>query len=195
MAVASSTVNSFPDAAARELRLGSLDSKESRAVARLDSWAAYSPPGWLLYGREGALFAQRFDEKTARLDGEPFLLADNVGYFLNTASTAFSVSRTGVLAYRTATSPSRVAWFDRHGKEIGQLGQPVRTSGFRISPDASRSGRSNQRSADRLRGYLALRPAEGLDTAPFRHRERVAAGVVPGRATVFYSSDRHTPDI
>jgi predicted Ser/Thr protein kinase len=100
----------------RELRLGSLDSKESRAVARLDSRAAYSPPGWLLYLREGALFAQRFDEKAARLAGEPFLLADDVSFAPNIGLGAFSVSETGVLAYRSSTSPSRVAWLDRDGR-------------------------------------------------------------------------------
>ncbi len=132
-------VNSTPGASNhREVRLGSLDSKETRAVARLDCRAEYSPPGWLLYVREGALFAQRFDERTARLLGEPSLLAEDVSYFPNTGDGAFSVSETGVLAYRTATSPSRVTWVDRDGKEIGRLGQPMRMGGFRISPDGSR---------------------------------------------------------
>jgi Tol biopolymer transport system component len=132
-------VNSNPGAAnARELRLGSLASKESRTVARMDSRAEYSPPGYLVYAREGALFAQRFDERQARLMGEPLLLADDVNYFLNTADAAFSVSQTGVLVYRAGASPSRIAWFTRDGKEVGQLGQPMLASRLRISPDGTR---------------------------------------------------------
>src|SRR4030095_12086997 len=53
----------------RELRLGSLDSKERRVVTYMDSRAEYSPLGYLVFVREGALFAQRFDERAARLAG------------------------------------------------------------------------------------------------------------------------------
>jgi serine/threonine protein kinase/Tol biopolymer transport system component len=134
------TVNSNPGATKRcELRLGSLDSKESRTVTQLDSRAEYSPTGHLVYARESALFTQRFDEKNARLMGEPVLVADDVNYFLNTAEAAFSVSQTGVLAYRPGLSPSKLTWFGRDGKDLGQLGQlSMSTRGFRISPEGVR---------------------------------------------------------
>src|SRR5262245_38263847 len=75
---------------------------------------------------------------------EPVLVADDVDYFLNTAGAAFSISQTGVLAYRTGTSPSKLTWFGRDGKEIGQLGQLLMAGGgaaasrFRISPEGAR---------------------------------------------------------
>jgi Tol biopolymer transport system component len=132
-------VNAMPGSgSARELRIGSLDSQESRTVARLDSRAEYSALGYLVYAREGALFAQRFDEQKARLRGEPLLLADDVNYFLNTADAGFSISATGVLAYRAGVSPSRLAWIARDGEEVGPLDEPMITSGFRISPDGGR---------------------------------------------------------
>jgi len=123
----------------RELRLGSLASNEGRIVTRLDSRAEYSPTGHLVYARESALFAQRFDEKNARLMGEPTLVADDVNYFLNTADAQFSVSQTGILAYRAGISPSKITWFGRDGKEIGQLEQMMVGLGrFRISPEGAR---------------------------------------------------------
>ncbi len=132
-------VNSNPGAAnTRELRLGSLASRESRTVVRLDSRAEYSPPGYLVYAREGALFAQRFDERQARLMGEPFLLADDINYFLNTAEAQFSVSQTGVLVYRVGSSTFQIAWIGRDGKEIDKLGPPMLASRLRISPDGRR---------------------------------------------------------
>ena len=123
----------------RELRVASLDSKESQTVARLHSRVEYVAPGYLIYARDSALFAQPFDERKARLYGEPRLLAPNVHYFFGPAHAAFSVSRTGVLAYETAARPSRLAWFDRQGREIGQLGEPPVIKGLRISPDGARA--------------------------------------------------------
>jgi Tol biopolymer transport system component len=123
----------------RELRVASLDSKETRTVAQLSSRAEFVAPGYLIYARDGALFAQPFDERTARLHGEPRLLATNVHYFFGPSHAAFSVSQTGVLAYQTAARPSVLAWFDRQGKEIGHLGESSVVKGLRISPDGARA--------------------------------------------------------
>ena len=123
----------------RELHLGALDSKEDRIVVRrLDSRVEYAPPGYLIYVRDGSLFAQPFDEHKALLQGEPRLLAPNVYYHAGPGLAAFSVSQTGVLAYQTAARPSRLVWFDRQGKEVGQLGEPSVMKGLRISPDGTR---------------------------------------------------------
>jgi Tol biopolymer transport system component len=122
----------------REVRVASLDSKESRLVARLDSRVEYTAPGYLLYVRDATLFAQRFDEASARLVGEPLLVAENVHYFFGPGHASFSVSQTGVLAYQTAAPPSRLVWLDRAGKEIGTLGQPAVLNGFRISAEGQK---------------------------------------------------------
>ena len=121
-----------------ELRVASLDSKETLKGARLDSRAEYAAPGYLLYVREGALFAQLFDDKKARLRGEPVLLAESINYFFGPANASLSVSQTGVLAYETAPAPSRLVWFDRQGRETGSLGQPSVMDGLRISSDGAR---------------------------------------------------------
>jgi hypothetical protein len=105
-----------------ELRVASLDSKESRSVARMESRVEYVAPGFLLYVREDTLFAQQFDERMARLGGEPRQLVSGVHYFRGPSHAPFSVSRTGVLAYQMAPATSRLAWFNREGKEIGQIG-------------------------------------------------------------------------
>ncbi|MFN2386118.1 MAG: protein kinase [Thermoanaerobaculia bacterium] len=133
-------VNANPGRAVqfRELRAASLDSKENRAVARLSSRVEYAPPGYLLYVRDSALFAQAFDERKAELHGSPQRLASGVYYFFGPSHAAFSVSQTGAIAYQTAAPPSRLAWLNRQGKEIGQLGQPAVIDGLRISPEGER---------------------------------------------------------
>jgi Tol biopolymer transport system component len=130
-----SSVDQF---SARELRIASLESKESRVVGRLDSRFEYAPPGYLLYVRGGNLFAQPFDEKRAAFSGEPVALAENVHYFFGPANASFSVSQTGVVAYQTAPLPLRLVWFDRQGATLGVLGQPSVVEGLRISPDGRR---------------------------------------------------------
>ncbi len=188
-------VNSMPGAAnTRELRIGSLASKESRTVTRLDSRAEYSPTGHLVYAREGALFAQRFDERRALLLGEPIPLAENISYFLNTADGEFSVSQTGVLAYREKASLFRIAWLTRSGEETGQLGEPAYHGGFRISPDGARVALAIRDSRSGTGDLWLFELERGVSTRlhsdPVHEFTPVWA---PGGARLLYGSDRQGP--
>jgi Tol biopolymer transport system component len=120
----------------RELRVGSLDSKEDTVIARMESRAEFAA-GYLVYARDGALFAQRFDESKAQLRGDPQRLSESVNYFFGPGNAAFSVGA-DVIVYETAPPLSRLAWLDRQGREVGTLGQPAVVEGLRISPDGGR---------------------------------------------------------
>ena len=124
-------------AGSRELRLASLDSRETQSVGPATSRVEYVAPGHLLYARDGALFAQPFDERNARLQGEPREVASNIHYFFGPSLAVFSASQNGVIAYQTGGSSSRLVWFSRDGKEVGQLGGPAGVKGIRISPDGT----------------------------------------------------------
>ena len=180
--------------ATHELRLASLDSKESRTLARPGSRVEYAAPGYLLHVREGALFAQQFDERKARLEGEPHLLAANAHYFFGPGHAAFSVSQTGALVYQTALAPSRLAWFDRGGKETGQLGQPAVTKGLRISPDGTKAAvdilERRTGSSDIWVFELDRGVATRLHSDPVDENMPVWS---PDGAKVFYRSDRKGP--
>ncbi|MDQ6892990.1 MAG: serine/threonine-protein kinase [Acidobacteriota bacterium] len=121
-----------------QLRLASLDSKETTGIAKLDSRVEYVPSGYLVYVREGTLFAQAFDERKGALRGEPHGLASGVHYFIGVAHAAFSVSQTGVVAYQTSPRPNELVWFDRTGKRLGQVGEAAAIKGLRLSPDGKR---------------------------------------------------------
>ncbi len=122
----------------RDLRVGSLDSRDEFLVGPFDSRFEYARSGHLVYVRGGNLFGQPFDEKAAAFSGEPVLLAENVHYFIGPANASFSVSQAGVVAYRAAPLPLRVVWLDRKGATVGALGQPAVVEGLRISPDGKR---------------------------------------------------------
>jgi DNA-binding winged helix-turn-helix (wHTH) protein/Tol biopolymer transport system component len=98
--------------------------------------AAGSGPGAIVFARDGALFAQRFDERRLELIGEPIRLAQGIGSYLDGAF--FSVSQK-TLVYRAPESDSRLTWFDREGKELGRVGTAARFSGLSLSPDGARA--------------------------------------------------------
>ncbi|HYV62913.1 MAG TPA: protein kinase, partial [Bryobacteraceae bacterium] len=108
------------------LKIGSLDgspSKELKNVGNSTSNALYSQ-GRLLYMREGILMAQPFDTKRLETSGEAVPVAEQVERVLNSGTVgAFSVSQTGLLAYRTGrqiaagtSAGLQMTWFDRQGK-------------------------------------------------------------------------------
>jgi Tol biopolymer transport system component len=128
-----------PDASKRVLYAGLLGSKERTRIMPADSFpVVYAMPGYLLFPRQGTLFAQPFDAGKLRLTGEPVGIADEIAYSQN-GRTALAVSQNGVLIYRAGEggpATSQFVWFDRAGKELGRAGEPdTYGTGFCLSPD------------------------------------------------------------
>jgi Tol biopolymer transport system component len=97
-----------------------------------------SSAGRVLFVRENTLFAQAFDERRLNLTGEAAQVAEQVGTYLGSAS--FTVSRTGVMAYRTTAGQlDRPTWFDVSGNAAGSFDQPGDYRQLRISPDGNRA--------------------------------------------------------
>jgi Tol biopolymer transport system component len=113
------------------------ESEHRQRLIATDSNAAYSPPGYLLFVRDGALMAQPFDAAKLRLTGDAVPLVDHVDAQATRAQNQFSISQNGVLAYTSGRSGggSRLTWFDRSGKVTGTLGGPNALSWGAISPD------------------------------------------------------------
>jgi Tol biopolymer transport system component/predicted Ser/Thr protein kinase len=120
--------------------LGALDSAEKRLLVSSRSNAAYVDPGYLLFLREGSLMAQPFDAKRLQLSGDGFPIVEHVQYDPLTASTAFSASDNGLLAYAagTAGGQSQAVWVDRSGKQLDTLTPPGALSSPRLSHDGRR---------------------------------------------------------
>ena len=118
-----------------EVRVGSLDSSESKVVLQGYSRAIYADPGFLLFVREGTLMAQPFDPSTRAVTGSPMPLAEGLLYFRNLGQADFSVSTNGVLAYQAGNTESRLVWFRRDGSEGPQVGEPGDYGFTALSPD------------------------------------------------------------
>ena len=118
---------------------GSLDSTKIKRLTPAESAGLYIPSGWLLWVRTGTLVAGRLDLAGNELSGNPVTVADSV-FFDTSHARLFSVSATGLIAYRRGTPNLQLTWFDRSGKAVGALAAPADNDGYapsnpRISPD------------------------------------------------------------
>ena len=123
----------------RNLYLASLDGGESRRLFNADSKVLYSD-GYLVFLRDGTLMAQEFDAASAELRGQPQSVAAGVAFNQGTGNAAFSISDSGVLAYRSGVgrSPTNLVWLDRAGKRIGQIPGEFDDRQVDLAPDDER---------------------------------------------------------
>ncbi len=95
---------------------------------------------YLLFAREDALMAQPFDSRALKPTGDAFLVAPQVG--MMGPVPGVSVANNGVLVYTTDTGGGgaavQLAWFDRTGKRLGNVGPFGAYREFSLSPDESR---------------------------------------------------------
>jgi Tol biopolymer transport system component len=126
--------------------LGSIDAPpaNNRKFVLSSSTGVLYAPGphgtlYLLFEREGALMAQRFDTSTDQTTGEPFMVLPKIqvaGSF-----PAISVSETGVIGYATDSGSSmytQLAWLSRKGERISDVAPPGRYLSYSLSPDGNR---------------------------------------------------------
>ena len=160
----------------RGVYVGELGTLDAVRVFDADSGAVFASSGHLLFARSGVLLAQAFDPDRLELRGEPIEIARQLAID-RLGTPAVSVSATGRIAYRTSTVEDRAQfkWFDRSGRELQTLGEPlVGTASFSLSQDGRRvalqmttGGNADIWLLDTVRGFLSpLTVGKGLDRAP-----------------------------
>jgi Tol biopolymer transport system component len=117
--------------------IGSLDGTEPVRIFGSASAMRFAPPGHLLTVQQGALVAYEFGSGSGTVSGEPVVIARGLGEDA-TGAAAFTVSDTGVLAYRFGGSQRRqLVWVNRQGQTLTSLGEPGTDSlgSPELSPD------------------------------------------------------------
>jgi len=105
-----------------DVMAASIDGGAARKLLSANSAPTYCEPGYLLFQRDFNLVAQRFDAGSLRMIGDPVTLPDTPGPSTSTGARAATVSTQGVLAYMNGSANnSRLAWFDRAGREVGTV--------------------------------------------------------------------------
>ena len=140
------------DRARAGLWLVSLESGERKQLtATAASSAVYVEPGYLLYRRDRYLVAHPFDVRSREFKGEPRPIAEDVWYDPGvTAQTNVSVSRNGIVVFRTGgIELTDLAWHDRQGRLLGTEWEGKGFATF----DLSRDGKQ----------ILATLPGQGVE--------------------------------
>jgi serine/threonine protein kinase len=157
----------------------------------------YADPGYLVFAREGALLALRFDPRSGRTTGEPLSIAGHVRYFLTTRAAAFALSRAGTLAYQSREDVKRLIWFDRTGRRLGTVGPPGRYLNVAISPDGRRALFDRARESTGTLDVWSIDLERGTET-PIASgpNSEFAAVLLPGEKSIAYSASRgRTPQL
>jgi Tol biopolymer transport system component len=125
------------------IRAGSLDGGNSKLLTRSEASGAYAPPtqgrsGMLLYIAGGKVIAQQFDPPRLEMRGPPLEILSGIRYSAG-GKAHFSVSNDGVLAYQGGSAKNQqLAWLDRDGRPIQEVGPPNDWVSFQLSPDERR---------------------------------------------------------
>jgi Tol biopolymer transport system component len=119
--------------------VGDLASKTRKQVIGFGTRAMYVNPGYLLFVRQGALMAQRFDASKIESTADAIPVAERVDSYTpgQAALGHFSASQNGVLMYTSggAGGDVQLTWFDRTGKKLETVGTPGLLRYFSLSPD------------------------------------------------------------
>jgi eukaryotic-like serine/threonine-protein kinase len=102
-----------------------------------DSQVVYAAPGYLLYMIGNTLLARPFDAERLQVTGAQVPIAEQVERNTGSRRGGFTVSQTGVLAFRQHIE-SQLVWFDRGGRRLGTLGPTGHYRNPALSPDEKR---------------------------------------------------------
>jgi serine/threonine protein kinase len=129
----------------RGIYVGDLNGSPAQRVLDVDSAAVYASSGHVLFVRRGTLLAQAFDAARLELRGNPLSIVERVA----SSSTgqglaAVSASAAGPIVYRSASAGGcrQFMWFDRSGKDVGNVGDPggaPELLELSLSPDGRRA--------------------------------------------------------
>ncbi|MCM2316437.1 MAG: serine/threonine-protein kinase [Thermoanaerobaculia bacterium] len=114
------------DSAVSKVFQSSLDEPEKvTAITTANTSAAFVPGGYLLFGRDNVLYAQRYDPDSERVEGEPTPLTDRIAV-TDRFLALFTVANDGTLVLQRGAGfqLTQLAWVDRSGRPGGTVAPP-----------------------------------------------------------------------
>ena len=117
--------------------VASLDGGAPMLIVSDAQRAIYVAPGYLVYGRGAALYAQAFDARTFRTTGDPVAIATDLWFDLTALGlvNASASSDGSMLVYRTGGEErTQLTWYARNGEVTGTVGEPATHMNVELSP-------------------------------------------------------------
>jgi len=123
----------------QRMKVGTLGSLKTADLGPSEGRVEYTPPGYIVFPREGTLLAQRFDPRALKTVGEPVPVGERVT--IGQASGHFTLSGEGTLSYSTQTSEakSHLVWMDRSGRVLADASPPDAYQDVALAPDGQRA--------------------------------------------------------
>ena len=181
------TLSSYADA---RIVVRDLTSGAQRTLVEGGVNARYVSPGFLVYAKEGALFAVRFDPDRLEVTGVPVEVQAGVSTSSNVGTADFAVSRNGLLVYAAGgefVSQYRLVWVDRRGQAETILEPTAAYFGAVPSPDGRHLLMALPRANDQVVSYdLSRRISNTLTT----NWDNSFAAWSEDSRTVFFASNR-----
>jgi Tol biopolymer transport system component len=118
------------------LYVSALDGGDPQPLVRTPTQAAVAGDT-ILYLRDAALIARRFDASARAFTSAPVVVAQNVQYDPTIWHGVFTAASEGPLVYQAGEDGggTRLAWYDRTGRSIGAIGDPGIYFDVNIAPD------------------------------------------------------------
>ena len=118
---------------------------QHRLILRTSAKAVYAPPrgaapGYLVWMQNQTLVAQRFDDGSLALSGDPVSVAEEVGRAPNAPLRAAFWAEAGLLTYFVKPEAARttIAWIGRDGKKLEDASPGDTIRSLALAPDATR---------------------------------------------------------
>jgi Tol biopolymer transport system component len=128
-----------PETAKEGIYAADLESKQTHMILPVRSLFEYSPAGYILYNRQQAIMAQRFDARKLTVNGDSLPVVDRAGEFSSVWGATASVSANGTLVYsRPVNRAAQLQWYTREGKKLGSVAGSRNYNQLLISPDGRR---------------------------------------------------------
>jgi Tol biopolymer transport system component len=120
---------------ADHIRVGSLHDSKTKIVIHASSNVVYNR-GWVLFYKQNSLLAQRFDESSLELGGEPIPILENLLYARVRNKGAFSLSRSNRLVFLgTSKSDDEMVVYNPSGIIQHTIKSKVSTTAASFSND------------------------------------------------------------
>ena len=184
--------------------LGSLDAKpeeqSSKALVASNSQPVYVPSadpstGYLLFVRGVTLMAQPFDNRRLELKGQAEPVAEQVKPISPSVGAVVFSASANVLLLPRRLAAFQLSWYDREGKVMGTVGEPVGYGNLELSPDGTRlAGVRSSAAADTGNIWL-LDLSRGGASTRFTFGSLIDINPVwsPDGSRIIFSSNREGP--
>ncbi|HVH29239.1 MAG TPA: protein kinase [Vicinamibacterales bacterium] len=162
---------------------GSLGSTDATRLVAAQSNPVYAEPGYLLFHRQGTLYAQSFNPRSLALSGEAVRIADKIP-FGSTGAAAFGASNTGLLIFRNDPQAQAGRGGSTAGTDLREV--PL------VWVNASGGGRTGGTGRGNAQAAPAARWA-GVDLSPDGKRTAVHRHEADGGDIWIFEAGQSTP--